>query len=229
MDLAFQKLKDAIGSEKVKTDEEVLASYASDPAPVYHKPGCVVLPESKEDVKAILKVANEYKIPVTPEMRGVNLAGYTLSVGGGILMDMRRMNKIIEINTDSGYAVIEAGVNFDKLTTALLKVGYRLAIPTAPGGSAVLGNALSRPTNSMCSKNMDAVMDLKWSFRRHPFHTGSAISSCRQPMRSVRSVWLAFHLRYAYGGVFSGACSEFIPLMRQTVIGCLTPMRFVIC
>ncbi|MDD5700849.1 MAG: FAD-binding oxidoreductase, partial [Dehalococcoidales bacterium] len=174
-DLVFEKLKKAIGAEKVKTDEAVLVSYASDPPPVFHKPGCVVLPESKEDVKAILKFANEYKIPVTPAMRGVNLAGYTLADDGGILMDMRRMNKIIEINTDSGYAVIEAGVNFDKLTTELLKVGYRLAIPTAPGGSAVLGNALSRPTNSMCSKNMDAVMDLEVVLPDGTtFHTGSA-------------------------------------------------------
>src|SRR4030042_1227847 len=102
----------------------------------------VVLPENKEDVKATLMLANEYGIPVTPLLRGVNLAGYTLPSEGGILLDLRRMNRIIEINTDSGYAVVEAGVNFDILTAALLKVGFRCAVPTSPGGSAVVGNSL---------------------------------------------------------------------------------------
>jgi FAD/FMN-containing dehydrogenase len=156
-----RKLGAAIGAQKVKTDEAVLITYASDPPPVYHKPLCVVLPENKDDVKAVLMLANQAKIPVTPMMRGVNLAGYTLPSDGGILLDMRRMNKIIEINTDSGYAVIEAGVNFDKLTTALLKKGFRCAIPTAPGGSAVIGNSLSRPTTNMCSRHLDSIMDLE--------------------------------------------------------------------
>ena len=156
-----RELKKVIGADKVKTDEAVLMSYASDPPPVYHRPGYVVLPQNKEDVKAVLMIANRYKIPVTPLMRGVNLAGYTLSSEGGILLDMRRMNKIIDINTDSGYAVIEAGVNYDKLTTALLKKGFRCAIPTAPGGSAVVGNSLSRPTTNLCSRHLDSVIDLE--------------------------------------------------------------------
>lgn len=159
--LVYNKLINAIGAEKVKTDEAVLITYASDPPPVYRKPGFVVLPENREDVKAILMIANEHKIPVTPALRMVNLAGYTLPSEGGILMDLRRMNKIIEINTDSGYAVVEAGVNFDKLTTALLKKGFRCLVPTAPGGSAVVGNALSRPTTNMTARHMDSVIDLE--------------------------------------------------------------------
>jgi FAD/FMN-containing dehydrogenase len=170
-----RELKKAIGDNKVKTDSAVIMSYASDPPPVYRKPGYVVLPESKEDVKSVLMIANKYKVPVTPMMRGVNLAGYTLASDGGILLDMRRMNKIIEINTDSGYAVIEAGVNFDILTTALKQKGFRCAIPTAPGGSAVVGNALSRPTTDQCQRHMDSVVDLEVVLPDGTtFHTGSA-------------------------------------------------------
>lgn len=161
MNRMYNDLKKVIGSNKVKNDEAVLISYASDPPPVYHKPGMVVLPENKEDVKATLMLADKHKIPVTPMMRGVNLAGYTLPSDKGILLDMRRMNRIIEINTDSGYAVIEAGVNYDLLTTALLKKGFRCAIPTAPGGSAVVGNSLSRPTTNLCSRHYDSIIDLE--------------------------------------------------------------------
>ncbi len=157
----LSRLKEALGEDRVKDDEAVLITYASDPPPVYHRPAFVVLPENKEDVRAALMIANQYKIPVTPLMRGVNLAGYTLPADGGMILDLRRMNKIIEINTDSGYAVVEAGVNFDILTTALLKKGFRCAVPTAPGGSAVVGNSLSRPTTSLCSRHYDSVIDLE--------------------------------------------------------------------
>jgi FAD/FMN-containing dehydrogenase len=170
-----RELKKAIGDNKVKTDAAVIISYASDPPPVYRKPGYIVLPESKEDVKSVLLIANKYKVPVTPMMRGVNLAGYTLASEGGILLDMRRMNKIIEINTDSGYAVIEAGVNFDILTTALKEKGFRCAIPTAPGGSAVVGNALSRPTTDQCQRHLDSILDLEVVLPDGTtFHTGSS-------------------------------------------------------
>ena len=158
---ALIKLREALGENKVKDDEAVLITYASDPPPVYHKPAFVVLPENKEEVRSTLLIADEFRIPVTPLMRGVNLAGYTLPSDGGIILDLRRMNKIIEINTDSGYAVVEAGVNFDILTTALLKKGFRCAVPTAPGGSAVVGNSLSRPTTNLCSRHYDSVIDLE--------------------------------------------------------------------
>ena len=159
--VVLNKLRGALGTDRVKDDDIVLVTYASDPPPIYRKPSFVVLPENKEHVKATLMIANEHNIPVTPMLRGVNIAGYTLPSEGGILLDLRRMNKIIEINTDSGYAVVEAGIKFDKLTTALLEKGFRTLIPTAPGGSAVVGNALSRPTNSLCTRHLDAIIDLE--------------------------------------------------------------------
>ena len=70
-------------------------------------------------------------------------------------------SRIVEINTDSGYAVVEAGINFDKLTTALREKGFRCSIPTAPGGSAVVGNYLSRPTGSLCNRHLDLIVDLE--------------------------------------------------------------------
>jgi FAD/FMN-containing dehydrogenase len=160
-EIIAQKLRDAIGPEKVKDDDIVLITYASDPPTPYRKPGFVVFPESREDVKSVLLIANEHRIPVTPILRGVNTAGYGIPSEGGIVIDLRRMDKIIEINTDSGYAVIEAGVNFDKFTTALLGKGFRCSVPTSPGGSAVVGNYLSRPTGSLCNRHLDLIIDLE--------------------------------------------------------------------
>ena len=59
------------------------------------------------------------KIPVTVMSGGVNVAGACIPLSGGIVIDLHRMDRIIEINTDSGYAIIEPGVNFSRFTSAL--------------------------------------------------------------------------------------------------------------
>jgi FAD/FMN-containing dehydrogenase len=157
-----RELKGAIGKDKVKDEEVVLVTYMSDVSPVpAHKPGFVVLPEGKEDVIATLKLANKYLIPVTVMAGGVSVAGYSIPSEGGIVMDMHRMDRIIEINTDSGYAVVEPGCSFDKLTAALREKGFRALIPTAPGASSAMGSALGRPSNNMCTRHLDAVLDLE--------------------------------------------------------------------
>ncbi len=157
-----KELRNAIGKDKVKDDDIVLVTYSSDISPVPgRKPGFVVLPECKEDVIATLKLANKYDIPVTVMAGGVSAAGYSIPTEGGIVLDMHRMDKLIEINTDSGYAVVEPGLSFDKFTAALREKGFRCAIPTAPSSSSPLGNALGRPSNSLCNRNLDAIVDLE--------------------------------------------------------------------
>lgn len=152
----------AIGSEKVKDDEFVLATYGSDISLTpYRKPGLVVLPQTREDIIAILKHANKRAIPVTVMSGGVNVSGLTLPVEGGVAMDLRRMDRIVEINTDSGYAVIEPGLTFNAFTSALAKEKARCHVPTSPGGSTVLGNYLMRPSGSLCTRHLDPIIDLE--------------------------------------------------------------------
>lgn len=158
----LDEFRDAIGTDKVKDDDVVLVAYASDSSFVpFRKPNWVVLPETREDVVAILKLANQHKIPVTAFGRGVNIAGYGIPSEGGIVMDLRRMDKIIEINTDSGYAIIEPGVTFDQFAVALAKKGFRCPMPTGPGGGSPVGTYLMRPSQSLVTKRLDPIVDLE--------------------------------------------------------------------
>lgn len=161
-DLFIQRLRNRMGPEKVKNDELVLVTYASDISPVPpQRPSCVVFPETRDDVVVILQTANEYRIPVTVMSGGVNVVGACITEKDGIVIDLRRMDRIIEINTDSGYAVIEPGVNFDRLSAALADKGFRCAIPTAPGGATPLGNYISRPSGSLTNRHLDLIQDLE--------------------------------------------------------------------
>jgi hypothetical protein len=170
------KLKELLGPEKVKDDEMTLITYSADASPVpAQNPSCVVFPESRDDVLVALRTANEYKVPLTVMSGGVNVAGSCITVEGGFVMDLHRMNRIIEINTDSGYAVIEPGVNFDRFTAALRERGYRCAIPTTPSGATPLGNSLGRPSNSLATRHLDSIVDLEVALPDGTvFNTGSS-------------------------------------------------------
>jgi FAD/FMN-containing dehydrogenase len=160
---ACREIREAIGAEKVRDDEITLVTYGRirhgfDTMWPFRKPCMVVFPESREDVVETLKIANRYVIPVTSVGTSAIMLGTT---EGGIILDQRRRDKVLEINTDSGYAVIEPGVSFDKLTAALRGTGYKCAVGTMPGPGTVLGQALSRGSQSFSTRYLNVVVDLE--------------------------------------------------------------------
>jgi len=158
-----QELREAIGAEKVRDDEITLVTYSRvrqgfDNMWPFRKPGLVVFPESREDVVETLKIANKHKFPVTSVGTAPIMLGTT---EGGIILDQRRRNKVLEINTDSGYAVIEPGVSFDKLTAALRGTGFKCSVGTMPGPGTVLGQSLGRGSQSFTTRYLNLILDLE--------------------------------------------------------------------
>ncbi len=110
-----------------------------------HMPDFVVLPEKVEEIVKLVKLCNEFKIPLVPYTSGNNVGGLTIPEQGGIVCDMgKRMNKIIKIDESLMYAIIEPGVTWGQLKKHLdefhpkLKYGYTYAPPYA----SVLANAM---------------------------------------------------------------------------------------
>jgi len=162
-EIICKELREAIGAEKVKDDEITLVTYGRvrhgfDIMWPFRKPSLVVLPESREDVVETLKIANKHKFPVTSVGAAPIMLGTT---EGGIILDQRRRDRILEINTDSGYAVIEPGVSFDKLTSALRGTGFKCAVGTMPGPGTVLGQALGRGSQSFSTRYLSTILDLE--------------------------------------------------------------------
>ncbi len=101
-----------IGKGKVRTDAEHLLAYSSD-ATRYHaqgSPDAVVLIETVEDVCRTIRYANEHGVPVTPRGAGTGLSGGATPIHGGIVLDMKRMNKILDINKGNMTARVECGL-----------------------------------------------------------------------------------------------------------------------
>ena len=162
-DTACQELKEAIGARKVRDDEVTLVTHGRinhgfDPALPYQKPSMVVFPETREDVVETLRIANKYKISVNP----VGTAQMFLPTAeGDIILDQRRRDKILEINTDSGYAIVEPGVSHDKLASALSGTGYKIELGTMTGSATVLSGGLGRGSKSFSNRHLTSILDLE--------------------------------------------------------------------
>ncbi len=104
------------------TVKEDLATYAYDGTTTWsHAPDVVVLPANVDQISAILKLANENRIPVTPRGSGTNISGGSIPARGGIVLCTVKMNRILDINKANLTATVEPGVVLQDFNTELAK------------------------------------------------------------------------------------------------------------
>ena len=131
----IQKLREIVGAENFTDQLEELVPYSYDASMNVHRPDAAIWPESTEQVAQIVKFANENRIPVVPRGAGTSLSGGVIPIKGGIIIDLSRMNQIIEISIENRYARVQAGVICDDLNRALAKHGF--VFPPDPASSTV--------------------------------------------------------------------------------------------
>lgn len=115
-------------------------------------PNYVVLPKTPEEIQSVLRLANAEKIPVVPFTAGTNIGGLCVPEQGGILMDLKRMDQILEINEEVRFAVIEPGVSQAQFAQELFKRGYRFGWPVGPPSASVLACALHHGIGGMSGR-----------------------------------------------------------------------------
>ncbi len=147
------KLSEIVGPENFSDDPGQLQVYATDFS--YYRAGApnyVVKPSTSQEVAEIVKFCNEKKLPVVPCSSTVHFYGATIPKEGGVVLDLSRLDNILEIDRDNRRVRFEAGVTWDKLTKELKKEGYRVIMPlTPPAQRSVLTDFLEReePTNQV--------------------------------------------------------------------------------
>lgn len=141
----YSRLIDIVGQDFVSNRQEELYIYSRDSgAQKPRKADYVVMPKTVEEVQKIVILANEEKIPITPMGGGLTLAGLAVPIKGGIVLDTKRMDRIIEVNEKSRYAMIEAGVTRGALSGYLERHYPHLqpCLPEAPPMVTIVGNVL---------------------------------------------------------------------------------------
>jgi FAD/FMN-containing dehydrogenase len=129
-----EELAKIVGSENYLDGAEVLEKYSSDYSFVApRKPSCVVKPKNTGEVRRIVNWANQAGMPLVPVSSGPpRFRGDTIPRMGGCIVDLSRMNKILRVDRRNRVAMIEAGVTFAQLRSALAKKGLRMLMPLCP-------------------------------------------------------------------------------------------------
>jgi len=141
-------LKGVVGEGRVGDSELERVVYSGDPSslPQYHYrwkikylADYVVRVENDKEIQDILKIAREYNIPVIPRGGASSCMSSSSPSRGGISLDMKPMNKILEINKEGMFVRVEPGVTFENLANALAKQNLTLGIYPSSAKSAVIG------------------------------------------------------------------------------------------
>ena len=116
-----------------------MISYASDASEFNHHPDAAACPTTTQQVAAIMEMAYRENIPVTPRGAGTSVAGLTVPVRGGIVLDLIRMNKILKVSPEDRLVVVQPGVVYDDLDRVLKPLGFSFPPEPASGKVSTLG------------------------------------------------------------------------------------------
>src|SRR4051812_8241575 len=138
----------ALGSDEVLTGEDDLREFRdpfAHPRWDDYTASAVVMPTTVEEVQAVVRIANEHRVPLWTHGQGRNngYGGPAPRVRGSVIVSLRRMNRVLEVNEELGYAVVEPGVRWFDLYDAIRAGGHKLMLSIADlGWGSVVGNTL---------------------------------------------------------------------------------------
>jgi FAD/FMN-containing dehydrogenase len=142
--MILKELGSFLGEENVSDNPAVRSGYRGSNYnylfPWGKAPELVVMPKSVEHVQEVVKLANKEKLTILPICCGT----VTPFCEADIIIDMMGMDKIIKIDTDNSYVVLEPGVTFNRLTPFLIKEGYTIPHGSFPPSFSVIGNLGAR-------------------------------------------------------------------------------------
>lgn len=211
-----------LGGESVLTEDAQLDAYTADTYwPAIHaraaglplgRPDVVAVPRREEDVAAVLRLAGEHGVPVVAWGGGSGTQGGAVPVGGGLVLDLRALDRIVEIDEVSMTVTAQAGVNGDVLERALNERG--LMLPHYPASSqwATVGGYVSARGSGVLSTRYGKIEDLIVGLRV-ALPNGRLIDSVSAPRHAVGPDFTQLFVG-AEGtlGVITRATLEIVPL-----------------
>src|SRR3972149_8059843 len=214
----INRLRDEVGKDAVITDKEHLICYSYDATRIERLPDALLMPKPLEDAASIIKIANSEKIPVIPRGAGSGFAGGSVPVQAGIILSLQRMDRIIEVNKDDFYMVVEPGV----VTRNIQKTAEAAGLFYPPDPSSVnfctIGGNISTCAGGArgvkYGTTRDYVMGLEVVLP-----TGDIIFTGTRAPRSVAGYDLTRLIVGSEGtlGVITKAILKLIPLPEKTV------------
>jgi (+)-pinoresinol hydroxylase len=206
---ALEQFAGVVGSEWVFSSDEDVALYRDAYSPFVTEeedrvPSAAVAPDRVEQVQEIVRIANRYAIPLWTISTGRNLGygGSAPAMSGSVVLDLKRMNRVLEVNDKIHYAVVEPGVSYFDLYQYIQERGLNVWIdPADPGWGSPMGNALERGGGrTPMREHWDAVCGLEVVLPN-----GEILRTGMGAMPNSE-VW--HHFKYGFGPYVDGLFSQ---------------------
>jgi (+)-pinoresinol hydroxylase len=147
---AIKEFEEAVGRDWVFTSDEDVALYRDAYSPFLGEAdeivaAAAVAPDGVDQVQKVVRIANRYKIPIYPISTGRNLGygGSAPVLSGSVVLDLKRMNRILEVSERNAYALVEPGVSYFDLYRYIQEKGLKLWLDVPdPGWGSLIGNSL---------------------------------------------------------------------------------------
>lgn len=149
---ALKQFEGAVGKDWVFSSDEDIDTYRDSYSPFWHEneepiPSAAIAPQTVEQVQQVVRVASQHKIPLWTISTGKNLGygGSAPLLGGSVVLDLKRMDRVLEVNDKNHYALVEPGVSYFDLYRHIHDRGLKVWVdPPDPGWGSLMGNALER-------------------------------------------------------------------------------------
>ena len=150
----LDKLGTIVGARRVTADETDLLVYECDALALFkHKPDVVVFPASAREVSEVVRLANEYQIPFLPRGAGTGLSGGAIAADGGIIIELQQMNRVVSIDAENRFAVLQPGVVNLDVSRAVSPYGlYYAPDPSSQMACSIGGNVAENAGGPHCLK-----------------------------------------------------------------------------
>jgi 4-cresol dehydrogenase (hydroxylating) len=157
---AVRQFEEAVGKDWVFTSDEDVALYRDAYSPFLGEPeervaSAAVAPDTVEQVQKVVRTANQYKIPIYPISTGKNLGygGSAPNLSGSVVLDLKRMNRVLEVNERNHYALVEPGVSYFDLYRYIRERNLKVWVDVPdPGWGSPIGNAVDHGGGYLASQ-----------------------------------------------------------------------------
>ncbi|WP_069806648.1 FAD-binding oxidoreductase [Vulcanisaeta thermophila] len=179
------------------------------------KPLVIVYPRNEQDVIALVKLANEYKVPVIPWGAGTSLTG-ALSCDGCVLIDMRMMDRVLEVNTVDWYVRVQPGIILDRLNEELARYGFFFPVDPASHYMCTVGGMIATGAGGMRALRYGTMRD--WVLALRVVLPTGEVAQFGEPLRKDRAGYDLVHLFIGSEGtlgIITEAWLRIIPIPKK--------------
>ncbi|MDA4115297.1 MAG: FAD-binding oxidoreductase [Thaumarchaeota archaeon] len=204
------------GADNVFSEPSRLEEYSEDMAGFRATPAVVVRPSSEDEVRRIVALAGKRRVPIVPRGAGSSLTGAAVTKGA-IILDMRRMDSVLKVDTVNWYARAQAGITLEDLNKRLAKEGFFFPPDPASSSLCTVGGAVAEGSGGLRCVKYGTVKD--WVVALRVVLPNGRVSNFGEPLAKNRAGFDLVHLMVGSEGtlgVVTEAWLKIIPIPKAT-------------